>query len=157
MDLVIEHARCAGDRFAQQIFAHDHDGQAGRSNVLLRAGVDHAVFRHVDRFRQNIGGHIRHQRHIAGLGHPMELHAADGFVRRVVHIGRVSIERPFILGWRIGKTLVFGRGRDIHAAILLRFLDGLFRPFAGIHIVRAFFATQQIHRHHGELTRCAAL
>jgi hypothetical protein len=45
----------------------------------------------------------------------------------------------------------------VHRAVFLRFLDGLLRPLAGVQIVGAGFAAQQVHRHHGELARRPAL
>ena len=49
-----------------------------------------------------------------------------------------------------------GRG-DVHLADLLRLLDGLLRPRAGIDVVGCRAGCQQVHRHHRELQARAAL
>ncbi len=157
MGLVVEHGRRACDDLADQVVAHDDDGEAGRADVLLRAGVDHAEFRHVDRARQDGRRHVGHQRHAAGVGGPENLHAADGLVGRVVHVGGVGIELPLILCRRVAEVLVFARRHHVHRAVALGFLDRLLRPLAGVEVIGAGFAAQQVHRHHGELRRRAAL
>src|SRR3569623_264712 len=53
VDLVGEHGRGPLQGFPDQVVAHDDDGQPGRADVLLRAGVDHAELRYVDRTRQD--------------------------------------------------------------------------------------------------------
>jgi len=79
---------------AEQILAHDHDGQPGRSDVLLRAGKDHAVFRDVDHARQDVRRHVGHDRHVAGIRHEVKLDAVDGFVGADVQIGRILAQLP---------------------------------------------------------------
>ena len=52
--LVVEGRRRDRQRLADQVVAHDHDREAGRADVLLRAAVDQAVAAHVDRPRQDV-------------------------------------------------------------------------------------------------------
>ena len=58
---------------------------------------------------------------------------------------------------RVGEVAVFGARGDIDAAITLGFLDRFLRPFAGVHVVGALLAAQQVHRHGRELQRRPAL
>ena len=60
---VVEDRRRAGARAAQQVIAHDHDRDSRRTDVLLRARVDEPEARHVERARQDAGGHVRDERH----------------------------------------------------------------------------------------------
>ena len=53
--LEVPHGRRAGARLADEVVAHDHDADARRADVLLRAGVDEAELRHVDGARQDGG------------------------------------------------------------------------------------------------------
>ena len=65
--LEVPHRRRAWARLADQVVAHDHDADARRADVLLRAGVDEAELRDVQRSRQDGRGEVRHQRHVADV------------------------------------------------------------------------------------------
>ena len=54
-------------------------------------------------------------------------------------------------------VLAFGRRRDVDRADLLRFLDRLLRPRAGVDVVGGRAGGEQVHRHHRELQARAAL
>src|SRR5690606_16683521 len=95
--LVVEHGRADGAGAADQVLADDGHHQTGRADVLLGAGIDHAELRHVHRTGQDVGGHVHHQRHVAHLGHPVELHATDGFVAAVVQVGGILRQLPVVL------------------------------------------------------------
>jgi hypothetical protein len=66
--LVVEHRGAVGVGLADEVVAHDDDGHAGGADVLLHAAVDDAVPLDVDGLGQVVGGHVRHQRHVAGVG-----------------------------------------------------------------------------------------
>src|SRR6266571_7318435 len=89
LELVVHDARRAFGGAPDQVLAHDHDRQAGRTDVLLRAGVDQAEFRYVDRPRQEMRGGVDDQGDVFYIDHFMKFDAADGLVRAVVEIGRV--------------------------------------------------------------------
>ena len=108
-------AGVAGARATEQIFAHDHEREAGRTDVLLRAGVDQAELRHVDRPRQDRRGHVGDQRHGAGVRHEMKLDAADRLVRRVVQVRGVRRALP-ARDRRNRRVRLAGIGGDVHAA-----------------------------------------
>lgn len=156
-DLVVEHGRTDAAGAAEQVFANDHHHQAGRADVLLRPGIDQAEAGHVERAREDVGGHVGDQRHVAGLGNPVELEAADGLVGGVVHIGRVLGQRPLVLTRNGEVVVLLGAGRDIHGAIATSLLDGLLRPDTGIDIVGDAIFGQQVQRNLGELLAGAAL
>ena len=54
LNLVITHRGGAGQRLAQQVITHNHNGQASGADVFLRTGVNQAIFAHVYRARQNV-------------------------------------------------------------------------------------------------------
>ncbi len=64
MGAVVEQRRQAGCRSPGELIAQDDDGDAGRSEVLLRVRVDHRVAFDVDRRSQQIGRHVADERHI---------------------------------------------------------------------------------------------
>ena len=157
VSLVIHHGRQARIRMTHQVFTHDDQRQTSWADILLCACVDEAELRYIDLTRQDVGRHVRHQRHITRLGYPVELDAADGLVRRVVHVGRILVQLPCIESGNIGAVLVFVVGNHVHVGELLRFADGLLRPFTCVHVIGRSLTTQQVQRDHGELQMRAAL
>ncbi len=155
--LVVEHGLRRGNALADQVVANDDDGQPGRTDVLLRAGVDQAVLADIDGLRQDVRRHVAHQRHVPGVRRPVEFDAADGLVAGVMHVGGFLVELPVLLRRRIGEFAVLAAGDDIDLAEGLGRLDGLLRPLAGMHVVGTGLAGQQVHRDHLELQRGAAL
>ena len=72
-------------RAIEEILAHDHNGEAGRADVLLRPGVDDAVLRPFERPRQGGRGHVGDERSVADDGRHGVLHATEGLVAADVH------------------------------------------------------------------------
>ena len=157
LHLVVKYGGRDRQGLAQQIIAHDDDGHAGRSDILLRAGVNQAVTRHIHRPRQDVRRHVGDDRHAAGVRYPMKLDAANGLVGCQMHIRSIGIELPFRL-FRCPRVVVsFGTRGNIDLAVFLGVGDGLLRPLSGVDVIGIGLAAQQVHRHHGELRRCAAL
>ena len=113
----------AGTRLAEQIVAHDHEREACRADVLLRAGVDQTELRHVDRPRQDGRRHVGDQRHVAGIS------ARSGTPRRRWSRSACSADTP-------RRACSFQRatgrnravrlacvGGDVDLAVVLRFAD----------------------------------
>src|SRR4051794_39559614 len=72
-----------------QIVTDDHQHNTGWAEVFLRAGVDQAVFPHVNGTAVHVAGGVGHQRNpgrSGGLGLP--LRTEDGVVRGEVNVGR---------------------------------------------------------------------
>src|SRR5690606_25270230 len=128
-----------------------------RADVLLRAGVDHAELRDVDRPREDVRGHVHHQRHLTGVRHPVELHAADGFVAAVMQVGSVLAQLPVVLPGDGEEVQRLAAGRHVDVAKATRFLDGLLRPDAGLNVVGHAVFRQQVQRNLGELLAGPAL
>ncbi len=100
---------------------------------------------------------VRHQRHLAGLRHPVELHTLDGLVGGVVEVGGVRIELP-AAALRNMVELAFRRlGGGIALGVARHFLDRLGAPGTGDDVVGGSLAAQQVHRHRRELAHGAAL
>lgn len=87
-DLVVENGRADGLRSADEIIAHDDNGQAGHTGVLLRAGNDGAVVGHIHRTGEKVGGHVKDDGHVLadGLHCKGILHSVNGFIVRVEQI-----------------------------------------------------------------------
>ena len=111
--------------------------QPGRADVLLRAGVDQAVARDVDRPRQDVRRHVGDQRHVAGVGRPVVLDAADRLVRADVDVGGVGVELPLALRRDRREAVRLAARRDVDRAVVLRLGDRVLRPFAGVDVVGA--------------------
>jgi hypothetical protein len=79
--------------------------QPGRADVLLRAGVDQAVARDVDRPRQDVRRHVGDQRHGAGVRRPVVLEADDRLVRADVDVGAPGSRRHSACGGIAVKPL----------------------------------------------------
>ena len=84
---IVEHRAQSFGNALQQIVAHDHERDAARSHVLLRAGVDQAVLIDRNRVRKNVGRSIGNQRHIADFRFAFPFNAFDRFVGRDVNVG----------------------------------------------------------------------
>ena len=91
-------------RGADQVFAHDDEGQAGRAGVLLRAGVDQAELRDVEGAGEEMGGGIGHQGNLGGRNR-VKFDPANGLVRAVVHVGGIRPHIPLLRG--VGEVPVF--------------------------------------------------
>ena len=140
----------------QQVFPDDHHRHAGGPHVLLHTRPDQAVLAHVAGPGEEHGGLVGDQDFALRVGQLIVGGAVDGLILADVDIvcvlGNVQVRAV----GDIGEILVSRGGDDLHLAVLLRLLDGLFRPGAGLHIARnAVF--HQVHGDHGELDGAAAL
>lgn len=109
--------------------------QARGPHVLLSPGVDEAVAGDVDGPREDRGGEVGHQRDLSGIGHVVELNAANGLVGRVVQVaGRLGDgERAGLGGGRVGGGGLVG-GHDDVGLVGASLLDGLGGPLAGVEV-----------------------
>ena len=142
----------------QQVLAHDDDGQARGPHVLLSPGVDEAVAGDVDGPREDRGGEVGHQRDLAGLGHVVELDAADGLVGRVVQIagGLGHREGAGLGSGRVGGGGLVG-GHDDVELVGAGLLDGLSGPLAGVEVGDRVTGGGQVEGDAGELGAGPAL
>ena len=134
---------------------HDHDRQPRGGHVLLRAGVDEAEARKLDRPREDVRGHVAHQR--AGrLRVIVPLGAVDRVVGAVIKVFRVRRKGKLVLLRDAVVPGGRGVGSDAHRAVLLRLLGraGGKAPRDGV-VGRA--RGEQVHPDRGELQRRAAL
>ena len=158
---IVEHRRHAVGHLRQDVVPHDRDRDARRAEVLLRAGVDHAVAGHVDRPGQEVRRHVGHQRHVAdGRGVGRELHALDRLVRRDVGVRGAGGERLGELGVHGHPAEAVGltRPSDADGSGRCRFLRRLRSPRPRDHQVgRPVFAVGEVEGHHRELLRGSAL
>ncbi len=133
---IVEGAGAMRQGMAQQIAANDDQCQPGGADVLLRAAIDAGVARHLHRTRQQVRGHIGHQRHAAAVGHEVKLHPVDGFVGADVQILRVGADAPGgVVGNAAVALIVVGARAQVHIAVFARFLLAFLRPASGHHIV----------------------
>ena len=133
----------------------DHQAQAARSDVLLRAGVDHAVLAHV---------HLLGEDHAAGVAHDGSLalrqfHIA-GAVDRVV-LGDVQVVRVIVVLDRVhvrhvGVNVVPAGSHHVHFAVALAFLRRQMGEVAAVDVV-SLFVHHQVQRYSRELLGRAAL
>jgi len=145
-----------GEILADEILADDGHDHAGRADVLLHAGVDHAVVGHVAGLGEEHGGLVGHQHVALGV---RQLRPGDAVDRLVLaDIDVVGIVGDVEIGavGDIGVVLVLGGGGDDHVSDLLGLGNGLLRPGAGLHI-DGLAVLHEVHRDHGELQRGAAL
>ncbi len=108
--------------------------------------------------RERMVEEIRHQRHITGCRDVEHLDAVDGFVRAVVHIGRIGAKRRGRqqVGDALGTLGHPVKGLDI--AVLARLVHGTRSPDTGQQIVSLLVgAAEQVHGHGGELATAAAV
>ena len=88
-----------------QVLAQDHQRDAGRAEVLLRARVNQAELVRIERPRQHVRRHVRHERRL-GLRKRLPLRAGDGLVRGDVHVGRARRQlQAGPAGSRVGISL----------------------------------------------------
>ena len=142
---------------AGQVLPDDGHGEAGGGHVLLGAGEDDAVLAHVHRTGQDVGGHITHQGHVAGVGDVLPLGAVDGVVGAVVEIGRLGVQLQLVLGGDVGVVPVLTGGGQVDGAVLLGLLVGQVGEVAGDGVVGLARLTDEIQGHGGELGGGAAL
>ena len=138
---------------AQQVLAHDEDDHAGRGDVLLRAGVDHAEFGDVVDLGEDVGGHIRHQRDVAGVRHMVIARAVDGVVCGDVDVPGVRGE---CVVRDVGVVVLAGGAGDVDLAVLLGLHQRVVREVAGVDVV-SLAALHQVQGHGGEHGGRAAL
>ena len=138
---------------AQQVLAHDEDDHAGRGDVLLRAGVDHAELGDVVDLGEDVGGHVRHQRDVAGVRHMVIARAVDGVVGGDVDVPGVRGEG---VGRDVGVVVLAGGAGDVDLAVLLGLHQRVVREVAGVDVV-GLAALHQVHGDGGEHGGGAAL
>ena len=135
----------------------DHDRQPRGGHIFLRPGIDDAVFRHVHRVREDLRGHVAHERHAAGLRHILPRRTEDRVVGAVIKILCLRRERELGLRRDAVKAGSLARCRDMHAAVLFRFLRGDIGKIAGHGVIGRVALGGQIERDHRKLERRAAL
>ena len=135
----------------------DHDRQPRGGHILLCPGIDDAEFRHVHRMREDLRGHIAHDRHAAGLRHIFPRRAENRIIRAVIKILCLRRERKLLLRRDAVKAGSLARCRDVHAAVLLRFLCGNARKITSHRVIGGIALGGQIERDHRKLERRAAL
>ena len=155
---VLQHRRNRGRCGVGKIGADDRHDHTGGSEILLRTSVDHAVPGNIDRPTEHVArgvGDQRHPRRHSGQFPP--LGAIDGIVGREVDIGRAlgigdrgNVGNP-------GEFARLARDRHVGRAELPCLLHRLLGPDAGMQVVGGPAGRQQVHRHHRELLRRAAL
>ena len=132
-----------------QVVPDNHEGQAGRADVLLRSGVNDAVLGPVDRLRAEVARHVADES--LALGHLVvrelvELKALDGLVVTIVEELGLRVDVP--VGWFGDRRVpVCGVVGDlVGGAVLLGFLDSALRPCARCQVVRGLLlpVTKQV-------------
>ena len=93
--------------------------------------VDHGVFRHVDRTREDVRRHVGDQRHRRGQI-LVVFRTVDRIVRGDMYVVQI-LGNGESLG-DVGEVAVLGRGQHLDFAVTFGLLDGLLRPDARIHI-----------------------
>ena len=122
-----------------KIVPDDDEGDAGRSNVLLRTRIHDTVLAPIDGLGHEVGGHVGDED--LSLGHLvvweiMEFEALDSLVVTVVEELGVGGNIP--VGWFsergiIGPLVV---GNFVSVAVLEAFLDGALGPSTRRQVVR---------------------
>jgi hypothetical protein len=140
-----------------QVLLHDHQRDPRRTQILLRPGEDHAELAHIDDARHDIAGHVRNQRHAAGIREEMVLGTLDRVVAAHVHIGRVLVNLPLpdIADDREVRGLAIVNDLDVTKQLGL--FDGGGGPRPRIRIEHRLAGHRQVHRNHGELQAGATL
>ena len=87
---IVEHRVQSVGNPLQQIVAHDHERDAARSHVLLRAGIDERIFLNRNRMRQNVRRSVGNQRHVADVGFVFPFNSFDRFVGGDVNVGGLA-------------------------------------------------------------------
>ena len=129
-------AAVAGD----QVVPDDDKGETSWADVLLRASVDNAVLRPVDRLRAEVAGHVGDEDLSSGhlvVSELVELEALDGLVVTVVEELGLGVDVP--VGWLGNRCVSVGCVACdlVSGAVLLRLFDGALRPSARSQIVRS--------------------
>src|SRR5262249_61989860 len=97
------------------------------------------------------------ERYGTDLGLPAPLDSLNRLVRRVMNVGGSGVELELRLLGDAREIVRFHRRSDLHRADLLRFLHRLPAPGTGEDVIGLAAREKQVHRHHRELKRCAAL
>ena len=154
---VLQDDRHGGRGSFGQIAPHNHDRNAGRAEIFLRAGKNQAALADVDPARSDVRRHVGHQRHCSGIRHRRPLCSFDGVVAAQVNVGSLSRKRK-IAGTRYAhEPALFRRTGDAIREALLEFGHRLSSPLAGVDHVNGLAWQSQIHRHHGKLQAGPAL
>lgn len=95
MRFVFEQCRQLIFRPLEQIVADDHNGDAGRAEILLRTRIDQAELSYVQRLGHDVARHIRYERNVSGLRKLLPLGAEDRIVRCDVQISGVVFDFQF--------------------------------------------------------------
>ena len=107
--------------------------------------------------REDLGGHVAHERDGARLGHIRPGGAVDRVVRAVMEVCGGGIGRQLRLRWDARVPFPIRVRRDAHRAVLCRLLRRAAGEMTGDGVVRAAAGRQQVQRHHRKLRRRAAL
>ena len=142
---------------SKKVLTDDHHREACRGHVLLRAGVDHSVLRHVYRLGKDAGRKIRHQRYVSCLGKGMPFGSEDGIVLADMHVVRVGVQRQFFL-LRDTREVVGlgGTGFPCVFQIFLCFFVCISGEVSGDDIIRGT-GDAKVQRNGGKHARGAAL
>ena len=158
--LVVEGRGADLQRMAQQVIAHNHNGQARRANVLLCAAKGQAHAAPVQRAGGDVGRKIDHQRGIAAqrlqVGQLLKLHAMNGFVAAQVHVLRILAQRPAGGIGHAGEVGCSAAGSQAVAGVLARFFVRFLAPAACHHKIDRT-ALGQVQRHDGVLGQATTL
>ena len=145
------HRRQVADDLIEHVLADDAESHARRRQVLLRAAVDHGVFRNIDRTGEDV------RRHVGDQGHGRHevlvvLRTVDRIVGGDMHIIQVGRNGESLRD--VGEVPVLGRSQHLDLAVTLGLLDGLLRPHARIHITG--FLAQEIRGDFIKIGTCTA-
>ena len=141
---------------ADQVLPDDGDGHARRAHVFLHAAPDESVIADVAGAGEEHGRLVGHQHVPLGIGQRVVGGAVDGLVFADVDIVGVGGDVQVGAVRNVGEVAVRGGGHHLHLPVFPGLGDGLFGPRARLYIAgRAVF--HQVHGHHGELQRAAAL
>ena len=150
--LIVHHQRGVGQLVASQVLADDDHGEAGGGHVLLGSGIEDAILGHVYGHGQNVGGHVAHQRHIAGFGDIVPLGAVDGVVGAVVEVAGLRVQLDLLLAGDVAVIPV-GRGdSQVNLAVLLSLFISKVGEVSGDGIIRLSGLADEVEGDHGELS-----
>ncbi len=135
MRAVIEDVRTWLATALEQVATDDHHRDADRAEVLLGAGIDHAIAAHIQRFAGDGRAEVGDQRNVAGIGSITELDAVDGLVGGDVHVGGIGRQLP--VGTRRQRAVAVGlaAGGDVDVDVDTGLLDRGLAPVATDHVV----------------------
>lgn len=160
--LVVEHDGSDGLGLADEIPAHDDDGDPRGPHVLLRPCVDQRELGDVDGLGAEVGGHVGDQDAVPVLGDGvvLELHAVDGLVGADVEESGVGVlrEGAGVEGRDRGVLGGLPGPEQVGPAVLGGLLVGLVAPGARHDEVGGVVGPgAQVEGDGGELGRGAAL